>query len=90
MSEHLETMKRLQKACDGAIERAYGTRRDIPGAVNWADLHCLDVEWYETLYGDSGYRVIVEEAAPENPDFQKFIREDIQKFGFDVEVVTEW
>lgn len=89
-SARREIMKKLEIACEAALVRAHRKRKDIPGAINWADLSCLDVEWYKTLAGDSGYRVVIEEAAPENDVFQKFIHDDIKKFGFDVDVVTEW
>ncbi len=89
-NERKKILVKLSVACDAAIERAHRRRKHIAGAVNWGDLSCLDVEWYETLLGESGYRVVIEEAAPENQEFQRFIREDIKKFGFDVQVVTEW
>jgi hypothetical protein len=84
----------LKAATEKACRAADRKRKDIAGAVNWADLHCVSVERYEELYGDeitTGYRAYIEEASPNSPAFRQFISDHLAKQGFkDVEVRTEW
>lgn len=59
--------------------------------VNWGDLHCVNVEWYQDIDGYEGYRVWIEEADPDNWKFRKFIADYVKdKLGVDIEVKTEW
>lgn len=60
-------------------------------AINWGDLGCTGAEYYINDYDSTGYRVIIEEAAPDACKLQAFVREYLAKNGFvDVDVVTEW
>lgn len=61
------------------------------GGVNWSDLRCVDVEFFTNLGGESGYRVRVEEVAPDEYELQSAIHDRLNKRGFaHVEVITEW
>jgi len=63
--------------------RKYGLDRD---AINWGDLKCYAVE----KIAEDKYVVYVDEAAPDATSLQKFIEEWMKKWGWDVEVHTEW
>jgi hypothetical protein len=81
---------RLQASVDQAIKNAHRVRAKIPGAVNWADLSAT-IEFAERADGDCFWRVIIEEAGPENPPFQEFISSYLERRGFrGIEVITEW
>lgn len=63
----------------------------IDGAVNWADLQCVDVEYCLDTTGDEFYLVTVDEAAPDNPELQLAIIRQLQHVGIrNVRVLTEW
>ena len=85
------TLAELCKATDAACELASMNWKAIGGAVNWADLSCAVSERFETSDGDHGFRVYVEEAAPNEQALCDFIAAELKQKGFgDVEVVTEW
>ena len=48
------------EACKVAIDNA----DKIGGAVNWADLKCIEAQRYFNDRGEIGYRVLIEEAHP--------------------------
>jgi hypothetical protein len=84
----------LEKAAEAACQAAYRKRKTIDGPINWGDLHCVSVERYTELYRgvpDAGYRVYVEEAAPESYELARFIGDHLAKHGFpNIDVRTEW
>ena len=55
-------------------------------AINWGDLKAFEV--WKNKKGD--YLVSIDEASPDCPEFHAYISEEMQKKGFEVEVVTEW
>lgn len=79
----------LKIATDAAIDRA--NKDDIQDAVNWSDLGCRRAEHFEDDAGNAGWRVWIEEAAPEATELQNFVSGDLAEHGWPgVEVVTEW
>jgi len=81
-------MEATEKAIDMAID-AYDTFDNA--AVNWADLHCIDAQYCVHAEGPDAHVVVIEEASPDNSEFQEFIHEELAHMGFlDVEVRTEW
>jgi hypothetical protein len=59
--------------------------------VNWADLGCTGVEWYQNDTDHRGFRVYIEEAAPDCAHLSAFIANYLQERGYsEVDVVTEW
>jgi hypothetical protein len=51
----------------------------------------VQAEFYETDSGTVGWRVLIEEAAPDAAALQIFVREYLrEQHLYDVEVVTEW
>lgn len=79
----------LWNATNMALARA--TQATFTDAVNWADLHCFQAEHWENQDGQAGWRVWIEEAAPEADKLKEFVRDDLAEHGWPgVEVVTEW
>lgn len=75
----------LMDATDRAIKAVKEQR--IPGAVNWADLHCLDA----TIGGEAVLQVTISEVAPEATEFQEAVQSELARQGWpNVKVVTEW
>jgi hypothetical protein len=83
-------LSKIRDVCEEVLKSVHRNRRNIKGAINWADLSCADVEQVTSLEGDDCIRVIIEEAAPENPEFQEHVRIRMKRRGFNVDVVTEW
>jgi nucleotide-binding universal stress UspA family protein len=90
--EQRRTMERIHDEAVEALEVAKSNPYDIDGAINWGNLHVVDVEFYRSLgHEREGYRVLIEEADPYAPELHEFIATRLQDAGFlCVEVVTEW
>ena len=60
-------------------------------AINWADLHCVDVADVDSYFNDKYIQVTIEEAAPECLNFQAHIIKKLEEIGYKhVNVVTQW
>lgn len=60
-------------------------------AINWADVHCVNVEWFLNVGKESGFRFWFEEASEHNPAVVKAIKEFLAAHGEEgAEVVLEW
>ena len=60
-------------------------------AINWADLHCVDVADVDSYSYGKLTQVTIEEAAPECLNFQAHIMTKLQEIGYkNVDVVTQW
>jgi hypothetical protein len=84
----------LRALVDEALAEARkrsGEERDRMGAVNWADLRCVDVEQRTSLIKDSTtIAVTIEEAAPDAIGLQTFVGEYLERKGWPhVRVATE-
>ena len=78
----------LQAAVDEILALAVEKKSEIGGAVNWADLLCLDVE---VSLLDDIVTVTVEGAAPEAVELCRFVREELARRGYSgIAVRTEW
>jgi hypothetical protein len=63
----------------------------LHACVNWADLHCMRAEAYVDDGGNVGFRVLLEEADPENHELQIAVSQELDTRGFqDVYVETAW
>lgn len=87
MTEMQQQFERIEKLTEDALKKAKG---HVDDAINWGDLHCCSVEFYQDNHGDSGYRVHIEEASPSASALQMFVYEELKKHGITVDVHTEW
>ena len=62
-------------------------RKQIDGAINWADLHCVDVS---VSLMDGTWTATVEEADPGAMNLAVHINNELQRLGHDVWVRCEW
>lgn len=86
-----DDLKRLRNAANNAVERVYRRRDEIGGAVNWADLSCVEAAWVRTDRGDEHAEVLIEEAAPEAVELQRAVKAELAIDGWpDVSARTEW
>lgn len=88
-------MAAMEAATNHALARIIRAHQDgeqrVTGAINWADLHCREIEFVVGQDGVARYRVIIEEAESHNPVLQSRVRQYLQDAGYaDVEVVTAW
>lgn len=65
---------------------------DVPGAINWGDLGCCEVQ---EVVNDMRrwYRVIIEEADPSNPALHAAVLAGLAALGWDtddLEIETAW
>jgi hypothetical protein len=78
----------LQATVNGILAQAAGERSRIGGAVNWADLRCVDVEM--SLI-DGRVTVTIEEASPGALELCRFVAKELARRGHDeIAVRTEW
>ena len=61
--------------------------KQIEGAINWADLSCVDVS---VSLMDGSWTATVEEAAPGAMNLAVHIHNELQRLGHDVWVRCEW
>lgn len=82
----------LRAACETVLNAMSDRRRGLSyDAVNWGDLSCVSVEVYLDDGGNLGWRVLIEEADPENGPFQIAVTQELEALGFqDVYVETAW
>jgi hypothetical protein len=78
----------LQATVDEILVLAVEKRSEIGGAVNWADLRCVDVEM--SLI-DGRVTVTIEEADPGALELCRFVAKELARRGNDeIAVRTEW
>lgn len=86
------TGKEIYKAVDEIINSF--KQEDFSNcAINWADIGAKEVKKVEVLYPypETNIEVLVEEASPDNYEFCKTIQDKFaQKYGFAIQVNTEW
>ena len=85
---------RLREKVDEIIKDAHKQKEAFIGAINWGDLHCVEALYCVDEHGTETYRVLIEEAAPDNYDFNVFVVEQLsERFNADIrsfESRTEW
>jgi hypothetical protein len=86
--------RELRALVDEALAEARASdddERRRMGAVNWADLRCVDVEQRTSLINDSTtIAVTIKEAAPDAIELQRFVGEYLERKGCPhVYVVTQ-
>lgn len=79
---------RLREATNEALQWA---PNHVMGAINWANLHCVEARHFRSDDGSTGYEVLIEEASPDSWALQNFVGGHLAQAGFaNVEVMTEW
>ena len=87
MKYNLKKLKQI-RCCKLASDARHTFKN---AAVNWADFQCTCTEYYIDDLGDTGYRVVIEEAAPDNTEVAKFIADELAMYGYrDIEIRLEW
>jgi hypothetical protein len=83
---------RLREEADAACDAAYLAREEFSyQCVNWGDFGCVSAEHWVDDEGVEGYRVLLEEADPNNREVAEFVRARLDAAGFhDVEITFEW
>jgi hypothetical protein len=69
----------LQATVDEILAQAVEKRSEIGGAVNWADLRCVDVE---ISLLDDVVTVTVEEASPDASELCRYVAEELARSGY--------
>ena len=78
----------IKQLVNTLIKEAYENRHNFNEAINWGDLKCIEVTPYSL---EEGYYIIIDEAAPECPEFQQWIENEMwERHSIDVAVSTEW
>jgi len=78
----------LITAANAVLGKAYEEREEIGGAVNWADLQCVDVQ--ESLV-DGLITITLEEADHTATALCTYVHEGLKEQGYDdIVVKTEW
>lgn len=84
-------LRELRAVAESAIDEAKARMNDIEGAINWADLHCVEVRSWTNENGGSGLTVYIEEADPANRSLSDFVSRLIAENGWvGVDVELSW
>jgi hypothetical protein len=63
----------------------------IEGAINWADLYCVEAYEKTNHLEVQYFGVVVSEAAPENEQLHEAISKGLRALDWNIlEVITEW
>jgi len=67
-------------------------KKQIEGAINWADLSCTEARLVITGDGKAHWQVIIEEASPEANNLKAEVSDQLSNLHWTpyVEVLTEW
>lgn len=85
-------MQAIREAIEAGLKEAAQDRGRFNGdPINWGDLGCTLVRWWEDDDGDSGYSAVIEEAGPGCHRLLVFLYDYLAGRGLDrVEITTEW
>ena len=80
----------MNKVCEEAIKKI--DKSEIQGAINWADLHCVEVIYCIDQKGKESYRFSIEEAAPDNRELHIYLYDYLSSYynTNNIEINTEW
>ena len=89
MKYNLKELKQITTRC---CNLAYDARHTFKNAaVNWSDFQCTCAEYYIDDAGNTGYRVVIEEASSDNAEIEDFIADELYMHGYNnVEIRLEW
>ena len=73
------------------LDLAHDRQHEIAGAINWADLRCVEARYCLDEHGNEYYEVSIEEAAPSNVALYSFVVADLEERGHkNVVVGFDW
>lgn len=83
-------LSELTEDTDAVLADAQKKRGEMSGAINWADLRCVDAGVNMTLFG-TGLYVLIEEADPAQAKLAEFVAHGLRDRGWEcVEIRFEW
>lgn len=90
--DRIKELRKIQNITENALKEAAKNKLFFrEEGINWASLYCINVEYYIDIYGDIGYNVYIEEAAPDCNNLRAYIKDYLDEHGIkDVTVITEW
>lgn len=81
--------RELRAAANAALQRI--KEEPCDGAINWADLRCVEAAFVVSDDGRKYYRVCIEEADPSAVALQQAVTKELVALGWaNIEVRTEW
>lgn len=84
-------LKALEADAEAACVAAQIVTPRIDGAINWADLHCVEAGLCRTSAGDEYLYVCIEECDPHQRALYEFIKGELSGAGWDgVDIRFEW
>jgi len=86
------SLKTLKRRTNDICKIAGNERATFKNAaINWADFQCVCAEYYVDDCKNTGYRVYIEEASPDNPEVINFIANELARSGYEnIEIKLEW
>lgn len=89
-----EKLIRLRLKVEEILKDASKRKDEFTGSINWGDLHCVEALYCIDEYGVETYRVLIEEAAPDNYNLNVFVVEQLSE-RFNANIMsftsrTEW
>ena len=89
--ELVEKLVALKKCAEDGCDAAFKDEDCRKDAVNWSDFGCIEASYFVNDDGETGLKVLLEEADPNCPNVQAFVAAWLFERGFEnVEVWTEW
>ena len=91
MNDECKNLLRLEEDTETILRTL--SPKEIDGAINWGDLHCVEAVLSVNKDGLEHYRVLIEEAEPENMELHNVMYDQLTGYyGWPptIEVVTEW
>ena len=83
----MDLYKSANEACALAVKR----KKKINGAINWADLKCVEARQWSAWPTETGYTVIIQEADPVNLELRAFINQYLERMGYyGIDIEMEW
>ena len=87
----LASLKELEQCAEAACQAAVVATPRIDGAINWADLHCVEAGHCRTSDGGEYLYVLIEECDPSQRDLHTFISQRLSDAGWQqIDVRFAW
>lgn len=85
----IQGLQSLRILVDNLLDAA--SLSDIPGAINWGDLGCYEVQYVLNDRNDVYLRVLIEELDPNNPALLEYLNRGLTEAGFNnVDIDFSW